>query len=139
MAAPSYGSNGTNGHVQGLRPQVINNGIKLVGEVLLPGASELLEGRVGRGAVAAGIGLAVPALSAVLLGPVAALLVGGSVSLGTRVLSFYDSLHPEDWLKHEVGGRHFKTAREELDFLCAEGAITPAEYKERKAALDGTA
>ena len=56
---------------------MINNGVKLFGELFLPGASELLEGRIGKGIAAAGVGLTVPVLSAAVLGPVAALIVGG--------------------------------------------------------------
>ena len=127
--APANGANGTNGNH--LRPQVINNGVKLFGELFLPGASELLEGRIGKGIAAAGVGLTVPVLSAAVLGPVAALIVGGGTSLAVRVLSFSDSLHPEkdrDW--------HFgKSAIDLLDEKYANGEMTTDQYEERRKTL----
>jgi hypothetical protein len=135
MAMPSNGTS-KNGNTQPFRPQVVNNGIKLVGEPLLPGASELLEGRIARGAVAAGVGLAVPALSSAVLGPFAALLVGGGVSLGTRLLSYYDSLQPDTWLTSERGSRQTnRSAREELDFQYVQGKIPEDEYNRKKQVL----
>jgi hypothetical protein len=134
MAVPSDGTSKNNDGLS-FRPQVVNNGIKLVGEVLLPGASELLEGRIARGAAAAGVGLGVPVLSSVVLGPVAALLVGGGVSLGTRLLSYYDSLQPEPW-RAELGSRQTnRSAREELDFQYVQGKISEDEYNRKKHAL----
>lgn len=126
---PANGGNGNNGNY--LRPQVINNGVKLFGELFLPGASELLEGRIGKGIAAAGVGLSVPVLSAAVLGPVAALIVGGGTSLAVRVLSFSDSLHPEkerDW--------HFgKSAIDLLDEKYANGEMTTEQYEERRKTL----
>jgi uncharacterized membrane protein len=109
---------------------VINNGVKLFGELFLPGASELLEGRIGKGIAAAGVGLTVPVLSAAVLGPVAALIVGGGTSLAVRVLSFSDSLQPEkEW--------HFghKSAIELLDEKYANGEMTTEQYEERRRTL----
>ena len=126
--APANGANGTNGNH--LRPQVINNGVKLFGELFLPGASELLEGRIGKGIAAAGVGLTVPVLSAAVLGPVAALIVGGGTSLAVRVLSFSDSLQPEkDW---SFG---HKSAIELLDEKYANGEMTTEQYEERRRTL----
>jgi len=126
--APANGANGTNGNH--LRPQVINNGVKLFGELFLPGASELLEGRIGKGMAAAGVGLTVPVLSAAVLGPVAALIVGGGTSLAVRVLSFSDSLQPEkDW---SFG---HKSAIELLDEKYANGEMTTEQYEERRRTL----
>jgi uncharacterized membrane protein len=129
-ASPKPPANGgNNGNY--VRPQVINNGVKLFGELFLPGASELLEGRIGKGIAAAGVGLSVPVLSAAVLGPVAALLVGGGSALAVRVLSFSDSLHPEkerDW--------HFgKSAIDLLDEKYASGEITTEQYEERRKTL----
>jgi len=129
---PGNGGNNQNGNH--LRPQVINNGVKLFGELFLPGASELLEGRIGKGLAAAGVGLSVPVVSAAVLGPVAALLVGGGTSLAVRVLSFSDSLHPEkerDWTNFGGG----KTALETLDDRYANGDMTKEEYEERRSTL----
>ena len=64
-------------------PHVIN-GVKLIGEVLVPGASELIEGRMAKGVAALSAGLGLPVLSALVLGPVAALLVGGGSSIAVR-------------------------------------------------------
>jgi len=124
---PANGGNGNNGH---LRPQVINNGVKLFGELFLPGASELLEGRIGKGIAAAGVGLSVPVLSAAVLGPVAALIVGGGTSLAVRVLSFSDSLQPEK----EWSFGH-KSAIELLDEKYANGEMTTEQYEERRRTL----
>jgi hypothetical protein len=131
MAMPS---NGNNNHV--VRPQVINNGIKLVGEVLLPGASELLEGRIGRGAFAAGVGLVVPAVSAAVFGPVAALVVGGGASLGARLFSYYDSLQPEGAHLLPSSSPSYKSPKEELDFQFIQGKISEGEYKRKKLVLE---
>jgi uncharacterized membrane protein len=134
---PSYPPRAANGSPgpaapdQSVRPQVINNGVKLIGEVLLPGASELLEGRIGKGVAAAGVGLGVPVLSAAVLGPVAALVVGGGTSLAVRFLSYTDSLTPEterDW--------HFgKSALDILDEKYANGEMPTDQYEERRKIL----
>jgi hypothetical protein len=113
-----------------VRGKVINNGVKLIGEVLLPGASELLEGRIGKGAAAAGIGLLVPALSVSLLAPMTALILGGGVSLGARLWSYTDSLYPEK--KWSFGQ---KTALDRLDDQFAEGKVSAEEYKQRREVL----
>jgi len=63
---------------------VVSNGVKLVGEVVLPGASQMLDGQIGKGllhALASGIAVAA-------LGP-----VGGLVSLAVRLNSFSSSVN----------------------------------------------
>jgi uncharacterized membrane protein len=120
-----------NGGANGIRPQVVNNGLKLFGEVLLPGASELLEGRIAKGIAAAGVGLAVPVLSVAVLGPVAALLVGGGTSLAVRILSFSDSLRPEKERDWQFG----KSALNILDEKYANGDLTTEQYLERRKIL----
>jgi uncharacterized membrane protein len=110
---------------------VLQNGIKLVGEVLVPGASQLLEGRVGKGVTAAGVGLGVPALSAMLLGPIAALIVGRGTSIAVRLLSYSDSLTPDD--QKDWGFRN--KAMDILEQRYARGEINTDEYLERKGAL----
>jgi hypothetical protein len=62
---------------------VLGNGIKLVGEAVVPGASQFLDGRVGRGLMHA----AASAVALALLGP-----IGGMVSLALRVNSFSTSV-----------------------------------------------
>jgi len=114
-----------------IRSQVLQNGIKLVGEVLVPGASQLLEGRVGKGVTAAGVGLGVPALSAMLLGPIAALIVGRGTSIAVRLLSYSDSLTPDD--QKDWGFRN--KAMDILEQRYARGEINTDEYLERKGAL----
>src|SRR4051794_8271655 len=62
---------------------VLSNGLKLAGEAIVPGASQFLDGRVGRGLVHA----AASAAALALLGP-----IGGMVSLALRVNSFSTSV-----------------------------------------------
>jgi hypothetical protein len=63
---------------------VVGNGVKLVGEAILPGASQMLDGRVGNGLLhtaASGLALA-------MLGP-----IGGLVSIAIRLNSFSSSVN----------------------------------------------
>jgi hypothetical protein len=119
---------------QKLSPQVINNGVKLIGEVLVPGASELIEGRIGKGVAAVSVGLGIPVLSAMVLGPVAAILVGGGTSLAVRALSFSDSLTPEKERKGFFDGKD-KDAVDVLDERYAKGEVATDDYEERRKAL----
>jgi len=132
---PRPANNGSRGPgpfvTQSVRPQVINNGLKLIGEVLVPGASQLLEGRVGKGIAAVGVGLGVPVLSAAVLGPVAALIVGGGTSLAVRVLSYSDSLTPETQREWRFG----KSPLDKLDEKYANGELATEEYEERRRTL----
>jgi hypothetical protein len=121
----------TNGKSSGdVRGEVINNGVKLIGEIVLPGASELLEGRIGKGATAAGIGLLVPALSVSMFGPIPAIILGAGAALGARLWSYTDSLYPE---KSWSFGQ--KTALDRLDDQFAEGKVSSEEYKQRRQVL----
>jgi hypothetical protein len=63
------------------------NAVKLVGEVLVPGASQIIEGNVGSGAAHFVLG----GLIVAALAPVAPLLAG-LVGLGVRVNSFSSSI-----------------------------------------------
>jgi len=63
---------------------VVSNGVKLVGEAILPGASQILDGRIGNGllhTLASG-------LSVGMLGP-----IGGLLSLVIRLNSFSSSVN----------------------------------------------
>jgi len=63
---------------------VVGNGVKLVGEVILPGASQMLDGRIGSGLLhTLASGLAIAAL-----GP-----IGGLVSVAVRLNSFSSSVN----------------------------------------------
>jgi len=66
----------------------VNNGVKLLGEVFItPGASLILDGRVGAGLAHTAISVAATALLGPV-GPLARLLLG--VSSYTRSISDYD-------------------------------------------------
>jgi len=91
----------------------------------------LLEGRVGKGIAAVGVGLGVPVLSAAVLGPVAALIVGGGTSLAVRVLSYSDSLTPETQREWRFG----KSPLDKLDEKYANGELATEEYEERRRTL----
>ncbi|MDR3516549.1 MAG: hypothetical protein P4M00_12065 [Azospirillaceae bacterium] len=69
----------------------ISNGVKLLGEVVLPGSSQLLKGHIASGTahlVVAGVGVA-------LLAPVAPIL-GGLFALGVRLNSLSKSVRGEN-------------------------------------------
>jgi len=63
---------------------VVGNGMKLVGEVVMPGASQILDGQIGRGL----LHTLVSGLAMATLGP-----VGGLVSLAVRLNSFSSSVN----------------------------------------------
>jgi len=117
------------------RSDVISNGVKILGEAVLPGASELLEKRVAKGAVFAGVGLGAPPLMVALLGPVAGGIVGGALAIGTRVVSYWDSM-PE---RTEGLFDRFERSRTPLQILeerYARSEINTTEYQERRRALE---
>jgi hypothetical protein len=71
--------------------QATSNGIKILGEfVALPGISLLAEGRVGEGALYAGLGTIGGWLGGVMLGPLGYLLV----RYGASAFSYYQSFVP---------------------------------------------
>lgn len=66
---------------------VVGNGVKLVGEAILPGASQMLDGRIGSGllhTLASGVALAA-------LGP-----IGGLISIAVRLNSFSSSVNKQN-------------------------------------------
>jgi len=69
---------------------VVENGVKLVGEVILPGASQMLDGKIGSGLLhtAAAVG------STLLLGP-----LGGLLSIAVRLNSFSSSVNQRSLLQ----------------------------------------
>jgi len=64
--------------------QVVSNGMKLVGEFILPGASQMLEGKVGNGLLHSAAAYAAPLL---LGGP-----IGGLLALAVRLNSYSSSV-----------------------------------------------
>jgi hypothetical protein len=59
--------------------RVINNGVKLLGEVFItPGTSLLLEGKVGAGLLHGALGLAAIAALGPVLGPLTRILIAGN-------------------------------------------------------------
>jgi len=114
---------------------VVSNGVKLLGEAVLPGASQLLEKKVGKGAFFAGVGLGGPPLMVAMLGPVAGSIAGGAIAIGSRVFSYWDSL-PErtqgllDRFEMRTGPVRI------LEERFARGEINVNEYKERRRALE---
>jgi len=119
-------------------PQVVDNGVKLLGEVVLPGASALMENRVARGAIYAGLGLGGPPLIMAALGGAAGAVLGGAMAIGTRFLSFADSLSERPagggglWKKLGSSG----SALQVLEERYARGEINTAEYMERRHTLE---
>jgi len=136
-ASPPASPSQTDMNESGTRRQseVISNGVKLLGEAVLPGSSQLLEKRVGKGAVFAGVGLGGPPLMVAMLGPVAGGIVGGAIAIGSRVLSYWDSL-PErtQGLLDQFDIR--KTPVDILEERYARGEINTNDYKERRRALE---
>lgn len=66
------------------------SGMKVVGELLLPGASLLTEGRYGSGAIAAAAGVVGGMLFGTVFGPLGYVLA----RYGTSAVAFYESLLP---------------------------------------------
>jgi hypothetical protein len=80
------------------------NTVKLVGEVFVPGASQLVEGNVGSGAAHLVLG----GLLVAALAPVAPVLAG-LVGLGVRLNSFSSSIYGKNlWNQVEV---HIDTSK----------------------------
>jgi hypothetical protein len=74
------------------------NTVKLIGEAFVPGASQLIEGRVGSGAAHLVLG----GLLVAVLAPVAP-IVAGLVGLGVRLNSYSSSMSGKNlWERVEV-------------------------------------
>jgi hypothetical protein len=107
-------ANGTNGAVRSANPAT--NGVKLVGEAFVPGASLLMDGKVVNGAahVAAGIGIKM------LIGPVG-LLLAAADSYSKSVTNKYLWDHVSDLVTKAKESRKGKGETE------AEVASPPAK------------
>jgi hypothetical protein len=80
---------------------VINNGVKLVGEAVVPGASLLLEKHISAGLLAAGVGVLGSAALGSLLGPIGYVLGRYGTSAASYALSL-EQPPPSDDVKQAI-------------------------------------
>jgi hypothetical protein len=96
MPMPTNGTSGTGtstpatGGTGGLDIEVLNNGVKLVGEAVVPGASLLLERNVGGGLAMAALGVIGGMAAGSVFGPLGYVLA----RYGASAASFSQSLNP---------------------------------------------